>query len=182
MNKNERALAKRTKLILSFLKKISDRRPVLKFVDVQECDGKDRMVFTNSYVGFWLNEDIPELPHCKDANVGNYPNMVQIYKTHSFKANNADNVRCDVDLAKLSLAIKTKVEFVSISGVGFDPKMLKLALDVMDTNNVVIEFFKSLDMVCGEIHIGNNLGYALLLGARLKEDSLANAIDVGVAL
>ena len=165
----------RTKLLLSWMNKISTARPILRKAAIQKVGGRDRMIITDAYMVFYLNDDLPELPHVEPQD-GNYPVMENLYNDWLDRSERENPRHWVVDVDILKQAIKDKNQFVRVGGCMFSAKMIKRLIDVMGTNTLTVSYGR-----CTGAHVHNTLGYAMVLGCREEtknEDLIEVATEV----
>lgn len=119
---------------LSAIKKVlndknSKCRPVLSKYDIQG----DKMVFTNSYIGFRIN-DLEANPFIKANPDEHYPNMDFIFKRA--EAVTEEDV-FKIDYSEIKALQKQKIQFYKINdSLSFDVNYLIYMLDIMPEDTV----------------------------------------------
>lgn len=136
------------KLLSAWMKKIPGTRPALQTANIQDLGRGDRMCITDSFLAFYLKNDIKELPHTPADTT--YPVMKKLF--NDFKTD-ADNIKQTIKIDKITLnvAIKAKSECVKVGDKYFDPKMLQFMLNIMETSEVIlIEYCAFIENDLGE--------------------------------
>ena len=147
--KNNKSYINRQKKAVSFLKKAGKNtyRPILKYSEMQEINGKTYQVFTDSYVVIALTEPL-NLPDVSETDY-HLPNIERLFNGCNFeKAEVAEDAISDI-LARLKAGMIEKTEAqgkernivsfeTSLCNYNIDADRLKFVTEMLGSNELEV--------------------------------------------
>ena len=141
-----------------------NNRPPFKVMHTDQSN----YYYTDGYVLYAFNEDIPQLEKAKDQSfISSIQRIIESHSKYTFSKT------VEIDVTALTVAAKTKIERVKVAQGFYDPKKLLSVLKVMETEKVTVNGDNGLTMF-----IENDHGKSILMGVRVDEKKASETLDI----
>ena len=162
--REESRLYKRTVAAQKIFKEVPEYLESTKYAHTREINGKNYQMFTNGYIGFMLNEPLPELQQSKQNNGLNMYEFIKDFGNRTLT---------DIDLSavkevitenkKIPLADRNKYPFVDIGNSRYNAKYLLQCYEILGGD---IKFYQDEEKPLQGAILESENGKAMLMPIR----------------